>query len=114
MVSEGAAPTLSCAAAESVRLRLSSAARSLCISPFPVVVVAMAGGSHRFYFVETRLAASCGENGGEGGTCVSGLNHKKESGRRSNQRACYCRASLGLGWDARPPRSKSRSTAGGR
>src|SRR6267142_4927191 len=73
MVSEGAVLALSCAAAESVRLRLNSAARSLCISPFPVVVVAMAGGSRRFCFVETRLAASYGENGDEGETCVLGM-----------------------------------------
>src|ERR1700674_5065308 len=101
MVSEGAVLPLSCAAAESVRLsvrlRLTSAVRSLCMSAFPVVVVAMAGGSHCFSFVETRLTASCGENGDEGGTCVLGLNHREERGRRSNQRVCYCRASLGFG-----------------
>src|ERR1700687_1138 len=81
MVSEGAVP-LSCAAAESVRLRLNSAARSLCMSPFPVVVVAMAGGSRRFCFVETRLAASCGENGDEGGTCVG---RRKDRERRGTK-----------------------------
>jgi hypothetical protein len=34
---------VSCAAAKTVRLRLMSAARSLFMSPFPVVVVAMPG-----------------------------------------------------------------------
>src|SRR4029077_9938186 len=116
MVSDGAVLALSGAAADSVRLsvRLAGAMRSLCMSPFPVVVVAMAGGSHRFAFVETRLAASCGENGEEGGTCVLGLNHRKESGRRSNPRAGYCRASLGPDRrEERPSRSKPRSTING-
>src|ERR1700704_2907110 len=106
MVSEGAVLPLSCAAAESVRLsvrlRLTSAARSLCMSPFPVVVVAMAGGSRRFCFVETRLAASCEENGDEGQTCVLGLRHGEEIGRRGNPRACYRRAALGLDGRGRP------------
>src|SRR5712692_5102885 len=82
MVSEGAAAPLSCAAAESVRLsvrlRLTSAARSLCMAPFPVFVVAMAGGSHRFSFIETRLAASCRGDGNGDGPCVADSNLRGE------------------------------------
>src|SRR5271169_4155812 len=83
MVSEGAVVPVSCAAAESVRLksvRLVSAVRSLCISPFPLVDVAMAGGSRRFYFVETRLAASRRVNGDEGQTCVGSWKHRELRG----------------------------------
>src|ERR1035438_8475676 len=53
MVSDGA---LSCAAANNVRLKISSATKCFCMIPFSCGQVAMAGGSFRSF--ATRLAAS--------------------------------------------------------
>src|SRR5260370_7774628 len=78
MVSEGAALALSCAAAESVRLRSDSAVRSFFMVPFSCGRYSDGRGKPSLLYVETRLAASCRENGNGGQTCVLGLNHREE------------------------------------
>src|SRR5258708_28847662 len=107
MVSEGAVVPLSCAAAESVRLRSDSAVRSFFMVPFSCGRYSDGRGKPSLLYVETRLAASCRENGNGGQTCVLGLNHREEEeGGVTSEHVTAELRSAWTGGDARPSTNK--------
>src|SRR5260370_29006738 len=112
MVCEGAVVPLSCAAAESVRMRIDSAVRSFFMVPFSCGRYSDGRGKPTLLSVETRLAASCRENGNGGQTCVLGLNHREEEegGVTSEHVTAELRSAL-TGEDAPP---STNQISGGR
>src|SRR5258708_29337857 len=107
MVSDGAALPLSCAAVESVRLRIDSAVRSFFMVPCSCGRYSDGRGKPTLLSVETRLAASCRENGNGGQTCVLGLNHREEEeGGVTSEHVTAELRSAWTGVDARPSTNK--------